>query len=427
MNGSYLGRWTISPGGEHRLYYAQSWLESPESRPLSLALPLQPANLHYKGPIVENFFNNLLPDSYNIRQRIQRRFGTASQLAFDLLSETGRDCIGAIQILPEGQVPASVQAITGKPLDDEGVEDILRRTTEVDLFRTGSSDDFRISLAGAQEKNALLFHNGTWLKPTGSTPSTHIFKLPIGDIGFADLSTSVENEWLCMQILNRFGIKTADYRMGQFGDIKVLIVERFDRRLSDDRKWIIRLPQEDFCQATGTPSGLKYESDGGPGMKTILDILRYSNNNTNDRRNFLKTQILFWLLAAPDGHAKNFSIHLYPKGSFQLTPLYDVLSAYPIMGKGRGLIYPGDLKMAMAVMGKNRHYNWQKIRRDHWLSSGTAAGIDAQTVNRIFQELIESAPGVIENVQSALPPGFPESLAASILGGLKAAVERLKI
>lgn len=104
-----------------------------------------------------------------------------------------------------------------------------------------------------------------------------------------------------------------------------------------------------FCQATGIPPALKYESDGGPGIRRILDILRGSERAEEDRLDFFCTQLVFWLLAAIDGHAKNFSLFLLPGGAFRLTPRYDVLSAHPLLGHGRGRLARQKVKMAMAV------------------------------------------------------------------------------
>ena len=120
--------------------------------------------------------------------------------------------------------------------------------------------------------------------------------------------------------------------MAQFEDQHVLVVERFDRRLALSRDWWIRLPQEDLCQATATPPGQKYQADGGPDIPDLMSLLLGSREARSDRRTFFAAQILFWLLAAIDGHAKNFSIFIEAGGRFSLTPLYDVISAYPVMG-----------------------------------------------------------------------------------------------
>ena len=154
-------------------------------------------------------------------------------------------------------------------MSEEDVErHLMQITRSGPPGRGDDSEDLRISLAGAQEKTALLWHNGGWMRPHGSTPTTHILKLPLGLVGHrkADLTASVENEWLCMNLLAEFGLPVAQTAILNFGTQKVLGVERFDRRMHPSGKWIMRLPQEDFCQALGVPPHLKYESDGGPGL-----------------------------------------------------------------------------------------------------------------------------------------------------------------
>lgn len=424
MNGEHVGEWRRSSGGAQEFAYAESWLTSDLVRPISLSLPLRPATKPYRRA-VEEFFDNLLPDSRTIRERIQRRFGTPSAGTFDLLQEIGRDCVGALQLLPEGHPPVDVRKITGQRLTDAGVAEILAGSLNP-VFGQGeqAGDDFRISLAGAQEKTALLWHDGTWNRPTGSTPTTHILKLPIGgNPQGIDLSTSVENEWLCAQIVQGFGIPVAPCKMDQFGEQRVLVVERFDRRLSTDGKWFMRLPQEDFCQATATPAALKYESEGGPGIETIMDLLLGSERAAEDRRDFMRTQLVFWLLAAIDGHAKNFSIFLQAGGSYRLTPRYDILSAHPVLGKGRGKLSPYKIKMAMAVSGKNRHYRWNEISARHWLETARRCGFSE--MKSIMDEVIARTPKVASQASTRLPRRFPAFIADTILTGTKDAARLL--
>jgi serine/threonine-protein kinase HipA len=197
------------------------------------------------------------------------------------------------------------------------------------------ADEFRISIAGAQEKMAFLWHNKQWCRPLGTTPTSHIFKLPIGLIESQnmDLRDSCENEWLCAQIAKAYGLPVAECFICCFEEVKVLVTKRFDRQLSHDGCWIIRLPQEDMCQALGYPSHLKYQEDGGPGIKKIMEVLSASEHAVMDRKYFFQSQILFWLLAGIDSHAKNFSLFINPHGRYQLTPLYDIMSAYPLLVK----------------------------------------------------------------------------------------------
>jgi len=427
MNGERVGVWSILPSNIHEFRYDTSWLDFSEVRPLSLSMPIINAEYAYTGPVVEAFFENLLPDSVDIRRRLQRRFSVQTDSAFDLLAEIGRDCVGAIQLLPEGKSPQDIRTISAEPLDEAGVARLLRRVVALPGFGQADGDDFRISIAGAQEKTALLWHEGQWCKPLGATPSSHIFKLPLGLVGAiqADMRESVENEWLCARILEAYGLAVARCEIADFEDQHVLIVERFDRKLSADHRWWIRLPQEDMCQATGTPPEIKYERDGGPGIVEIMGLLAGSRNPLLDRRNFLKAQVLYWILAAPDGHAKNFSIFLEPQGRFSLTPLYDVLSSYPILGHGNNKLAPQKLTMAMSVVGKNRHNKWAYITASDWLT--TASKCRAQgDIEKILQELIEATPKMIETVSSELPDGFPSRVSEPIFEGIQRAVERLR-
>jgi len=426
MNGVLLGCWKLLKNGQYQFNYYDSWLESPACRPLSLSLPLQPANLAYKGAVVESYFDNLLPDSDIIRKRLQSRFGTPSIQAFHLLEEIGRDCIGAIQLLPADVQQKNIEEITGESIDEKDIERILASIPSQSRFSTLNKDDFRISIAGAQEKTALLYHHGAWQIPHGTTPSTHIFKLPIGQLPSIDLSTSLENEWLCSKIVEAYGIEVAQTQLAHFGNQKALIVKRFDRKPSADSSWIMRIPQEDMCQATGTSSGFKYEADGGPGTIEIMRLLLGSKKMTDDRYKFMKTVLLFWLLAAPDGHAKNFSIFLERKGEYFLTPMYDILSIYPVMGQGKNKIPWQKLKMAMGVWGKNKHYDWNNIFPHHWLETAKKAGMNSKIMIQILDEIITSTPEVILKVQNLIPKKYPLELADSILLGVQKAVKIIK-
>jgi len=422
MNGEQVGHWRLPVTGRPELLYAESWLESAARRPLSLSLPLRPSREPYREH-VESYFDNLLPDNRQIRERLQRRFRTASTSAFDLLQEIGRDCVGALQLLDEEAPAPNVRQITGEALTPAGVERLLAAAISPAPGQP-DADAFRISLAGAQEKTALLWHRGRWHRPTGATPTTHILKLPIGTSPQGiDLSSSVENEWLCAALTHAFGLEVAPCRIEQFGAFRTLVVERFDRTLAEDRSWWLRLPQEDFCQATGTPPALKYENDGGPGIRRIMDLLLGSERAAADRRDFMKSQLVFWLLAAIDGHAKNFSVFLLPGGGFRLTPRYDVLSAHPLLGPGPGKLHPRKISLAMAVEGKNRHYAWQGIRLRHWLETGKRCGLPG--MNALVHEVVDETPAALNAATQLLPDGFPAAIADRILKGVKAAAQAL--
>src|SRR6266853_1762822 len=314
MNGERVGEWGTLRGVRAPFFrYEKSWANSPHGRALSLSLP-ETADREVRGPAVEYYFDNLLPDSAELRSRIRTRFKTRSSDAFDLLTAIGRDCVGAVQLLPPNDEPLGWDRVDAAPLTEEEVERTLRDVTV-------------------------------------ATPTTHILKLPFGIIGGfrGDFSDSVENEWLCAQVLRELDLPVADAAIARFGEQRALVVTRFDRRWIgvdtaevqkkrfQPRKgaWIARLPQEDLCQAMGLPHTLRYEADGGPSIPEALGLLANSEHPVRDQTNFVLAQLAFWLLGATDWHGKNFSLHHRTGGTYGMTPLYDVLSAWPIIGHGK--------------------------------------------------------------------------------------------
>lgn len=433
MNGARVGSWRMAPHAPDALQYDPAWTHSEQGRPLSLSLPFTPGNAPHRGPQVRAYFENLLPDSKAIRERLARRFSTGSTAAFDLLAEIGRDCVGALEILPEDASSAGALPVQADVLSEAEIAQLLRGTTTASAMGWRGEADLRISIAGAQEKTALLLHDGQWCLPRGSTPTTHIFKLPLGLVGGMklDMRGSVENEWLCSLILREFGLPVATCHPLQFEEVKALVVERFDRvwwTPPGAEARLIRLPQEDLCQATGVAPEAKYETDGGPGIDRIMDVLDGSMTREQDRRDFFKAQLLFWLLCATDGHAKNFSLFLRPGGRYQLTPLYDVLSAYPVLGDGPGRISPLRARMAMAVRAKNAHWKMPDIQRRHWVALGVRQGIltaEGRNAEHLIDETLAQVSTVIRQVETLLPAGFDAGIAEAIFNGMRAAAARL--
>lgn len=422
MNSQKVGRWKVDAQQEHHFEYDPDWIKNPAGRALSLSMPLRPGP-GYRGDAVRNFFENLLPDSDEIRRRLQTRFQTDSNRAFDLLREVGRDCVGAVQLTEESVLESPLRPAEGDFLGEEEIAALLRAASGAGWGQT-NLDDLRISLAGAQEKTALTFVQGRWMRPTGSTPTTHIFKLPLGRFPSGlDLSTSVANEWLCHAILRELDVPVAPAQIARFEDLQVLVVERFDRRWNGGV--LLRLPQEDLCQAFGVPPAKKYESDGGPGVRKIMTLLLGSSRAQADRTDFFRTLMIFWLLAAIDGHAKNFSLFLEPGGGFRLTPRYDVLSAYPVVGSALGNLRPQELKMAMKVWGESAHYHWERIKRHHWGRTGSDCGVFPAAAE-IWEALFVAVPAALERVESQLPTDCPAELAEAILGGTRKALERAR-
>ena len=418
MNGELVAVWSRTRTGGHRLTYEKSWLRSPRRRSLSLSLPIGPSR-QIDGAAVSNYFENLLPDNDNIRRRLRMRFHTRTTEAFELLTAIGRDCVGAVQLLPPKMEPEGFDRVDVVPVDDAEIERLLGAVTAEPVLNIDEDFEvFRISIAGAQEKTALLRQHGKWSCPLGATPTTHILKLPLGIVGGGlqlDMSESVENEWLCGQILRELGFSVAKTEMAVFGAQKVLVVERFDRQWIEER-WVVRLPQEDFCQVLAVPPDRKYESDGGPGINDALKLLSGSASPNVDRERFLLVQLAFWLLAATDGHAKNFSVFLNAGDSYRLTPLYDVFSAWPVIGHGANRLSLQKARLAMGFRAKNMHYRLAEIRARHFRVMAENSGVP--TVWDKMQELVSNVPASLAAVEKRLAPDFPPILWERISNGM---------
>ncbi len=432
MNGERVGEWGTLRGGRTPFFrYEESWVNSPQGRALSLSLPLT-ADREVRGNAVEYYFDNLLPDSAEIRRRLRTRFKTRSSDAFDLLTAIGRDCVGAVQLLPPNQEPMGWDRVDAAPLTEDEVEQTLRDVTLATPLGHTEQEDFRISLAGAQEKTALLHMAGQWFRPRNATPTTHILKLPLGIVGGfrGDFSDSVENEWLCAQVLRELGLPVADAAIARFGDQRALVVTRFDRRWMGvdpaqvekkrftPRKgmWIARLPQEDLCQAMGLPHTLRYEADGGPSIQESLMLLANSEQPVRDQTNFVLAQLAFWLLAATDGHGKNFSLHQQAGGTYGLTPLYDVISAWPVIGHGKNQLPVEKAKLAMSLRGRRAHYRLNEITARLWQELAARTLVPGLWAR--MQSFVESAPAALERVGKRLPRAFPERVYINIRDGV---------
>ena len=413
LNSRLVGTLRRASSGAIDFQYASDWLAWENAFSVSLSLPLREDR--YIGAPVINVFDNLLPDSDAIRKRVAERVGAGGTDAYSLLTALGRDCVGALQFLPDGVDPGKAGATDGNPVTDDEVAAIINNLAAAPLGM-GDDEDFRISIAGVQEKTALLRKDKKWYKPAGNTATTHILKPQIGQLpNGIDLSNSVENEYLCLKLLTALGVSTAHTEIADFGNRRTLIIERFDRRWTTDGR-LLRLPQEDICQALSVPPTQKYQSDGGPGMRDIIQLLKGSDTPEQDITTFMRACILFWMLGATDGHAKNFSITLGPGGRFRLTPLYDVLSAQPSLDAGQ--IQQKKFKLAMYV-GKNRHYSVNTIMPRHFRQTAELAGVGSPLMRSIFEDLAANTEKQTDAVVNTLPRGFPDQLITSVRAAIK--------
>lgn len=431
LNNRIVGHLTKAPGGAISFVYDQAWLDWEYALPVSLSLPLREEP--YRGAPVAAVFENLLPDSDALRRRVAERVGAAGADTYSLLAAIGADCVGALQFVAAdndhhdhddhchgGDDP---NMIVGTPVDDHAIEAMLRGLAQAPLG-LGRDDPFRISVAGAQEKTALLWHEGRWLKPHGKTPTTHILKTQIGQLpNGVDLADSVENEYYCLKLAEAFGLPANQVTMQSFGRTRALVIERFDRRWTRAGR-LLRLPQEDCCQALSVAPARKYQSDGGPGIVDVLTLLKGSDEPAADQQTVFKAQILFWLIGATDGHAKNFSVFLSPGGSYRLTPLYDILTAQPSLDSRQ--IQRKQMKLAMSV-GARCHYRIEEIVGRHFVQTGQQAGLPKTLVNKAIEDMADNAVDALEKTAQALPADFPATIHESVSAGVLKRVRQLTV
>ena len=422
INNRRVGRLIKQPSGAISFRYDRSWLEWQHAFAISLSLPLR--ETAYSGAPVTAVFENLLPDNPGVRTRVAERTGAEGADYYSLLERIGRDCVGALQFLPDGTEIDALPEVEGEPIDEGEIEAMLASLASTPLG-IDLNGEFRISIAGAQEKTALLFHDGRWMRPLGTTPTTHILKPQLGNIptafGTIDMQDSVDNEHYCLRLLATFGLPVATTHIETFGKRRVLVVERFDRQWRGNR--ILRLPQEDCCQALSIPPARKYQSTGGPGAVDILKLLRGADEPLGDQAAFFKSQLLFWLIGATDGHGKNFSIFLRPGGRFGLTPFYDVLSAQGAFDLRQ--IPNNKFKLAMSV-GKSRKYRLLEIAGRHFIETAHEAGLGATALKATLQQILEVGPGAASAALAEMPADFHPAIHESVAKAIGARLPRLE-
>jgi serine/threonine-protein kinase HipA len=406
VGSSKVGQYASAPSGATSFRYDPDWLSSDRAFPISLSMPL--SDRIWSGEAAASYFDGLLPDDRTVREKIAAREQADSAGIFDLLAVIGRDCVGALRFVPEGLDPGDPAKMDYRPVTDDEIAARLASLATNPLGIHADEDDFRISIAGLQEKTAFLRVDDQWQLPLGPTPTSHIFKPAMKEgPDRADFSDTPWNEWLCLVLCRALGFETANAEVQLFDGKPVIVVERFDRTWQEGV--LYRLPQEDLCQALGVPPLRKYQSDGGPGIIDVLSLLNGATAPYEDRLAFMKAQIAFWLLAAIDGHAKNFSIFLSP-GGYKLTPLYDVMSASP---------YPEfpvqKVKLAMAI-GNKGYYRLNQIQLRHFYQTGQKAGLREQDMDSIFSDLAVWMEGAISEAATlAANAGMPESTSGPIL------------
>ncbi|HYH17816.1 MAG TPA: type II toxin-antitoxin system HipA family toxin [Azospirillum sp.] len=387
-----IGHVEQSASGSLTFTYDDAWRDGPLQIPLSLSMPLS-AREHPHSTI-EAFMWGLLPDNEVLLKRWGERFQVSPRNAFALLAAMGEDCAGAVQFLTDEKRHALENDGHVRWLTEEELGQRLAELRKDAAAGRRHGDPGQFSLAGAQAKTALHYdpQGDRWGVPEGGVPTTHIFKPPM-----PALSGHTENEHFCLRLAAASNLITARSEVRTFAGEKTIVVERYDRQRTADG--LIRIHQEDMCQALAVHPFIKYEKDGGPGIVRIMnEVLNASDEAELDRIRFMEALVFNFLIVGTDAHAKNYSMLLGPRGSARLAPFYDLASLLPHLGQGEVEADLQDLKMAMRI-GKT--YPVLDIMPRHWEQTAKAAGFPVDMTMALLRHHIAQLPDLAVMVAEA--------------------------
>jgi serine/threonine-protein kinase HipA len=369
--------------------YNDTWSGDPNAYPLSLSMPLGSATHGHAR--IEAFLWGLLPDNDRVLQSWGRQFHVSPRNVFRLIANVGEDCAGAVQFVS----PERMETLRGEPTDKEVAwlteDDVAERLSALRADHSAwrnERDTGRFSLAGAQPKTALLFERKRWGVPSGRTPTTHILKPPTGD-----WDGHAENEHFSLQLARASGLIVPNSRVSHFKDEMAIVVERYDR-VRNGRGWS-RIHQEDMCQALGLHPARKYESDGGPGVRRIVELLRnQSSSPDEDVQSFVDAIAFNWLIAGTDAHAKNYSLLLGKGAGVRLAPIYDLASMLPYR-----TVDLRRVKLSMKIGGE---YRLRNIGVGHWQRLATELHLDEGTIIDRIRVMASTLPDHATDVQKQI-------------------------
>ena len=392
LDGKEVGRVHNDARGRLTFVYDDQWRNAREAYPLSLSMPI--AAKEHGRSVVEAFLWGLLPDNEQVLARWAAKFQVSARNVFALISHVGEDCAGAVQFV----TPERLEAIrSGKEdkiewLDESEVAKRMRKLREDHAAWRLPRDTGQFSLAGTQPKTALLLQNDRWGIPSGRIPTTHILKPPTGHF-----DGHAENEHICLMLARNLGLPAAQSKVMRFKDEVAIVVERYDRQQSGND--IVRVHQEDICQALGVMPTKKYQNEGGPSAANIVELLRtYSTDRDADLDTFGAALGFNWLIAGTDAHAKNYSL-LLSGPDVRLAPLYDIASILPYDEV--------DLRNAKLAMKIGGEYKVSQIGLRQWQKFAREVRAD---VGQLVEVLISMAKQLPDEVTAARSRAREEGL-----------------
>lgn len=379
-----MGRITRDRNGKLSFVYGDDWRNAPDAFPLSLSMPLGLAQ--HRNAKIDPFLWGLLPDNERVLDQWGRRFHVSARNAFGLIANVGEDCAGAVQFVRHDRLEAIQRRSTADVewLTEATIAQRLRALRTDHAAWRLPRDTGQFSLAGAQPKTALLLLNGRWGLPSGRVPTTHILKPPTGEF-----DGHAENEHFCLELGRALGLTVPNSSIMRFEDEIAIVIERYDRVQVGSR--FQRVHQEDMCQALALPPTRKYENEGGPGVRQIVELLRtFSTNSDEDIWRFLDTVAFNWLIAGTDAHAKNYAVLLGSGGQVRLAPIYDLASVLPYPD-----FNPYRIRLAMKLGGE---YLLRSIGLRQWKKLVQEGHLDQDAVLGRVAAMADTIPERVKQI-----------------------------
>ena len=402
LDGEEVGRVSRDARGRLRFIYNDDWRNAADAYPLSLSMPL--GAKEHGHVVVEAFLWNLLPDNELVLARWAAKFHVSARNVFALISHVGEDCAGAVQFV----TPERLEAIRSGREDKVDWLDETEIAKRLETLRRDHAawrlpgDTGQFSLAGAQPKTALFLQNDRWGIPSGRMPTTHILKPPTGQF-----DGHAENEHICLMVARALGLPTAQAKVMRFKEEIAIVIERYDRLAKGND--IIRVHQEDVCQALGIMPTKKYQNEGGPSPFDVIQLLRtHSTSREEDLDTFIDALGFNWLIAGTDAHTKNFSLLLSGR-RVRLAPLYDVASILPYDGFDTHKV-----KFAMKIGGE---YKLSQTGLRQWQKLARKVRVEP---DRLIARLAAMAKQLPDEVTTARARAREQGLAAPIVERLAA-------
>lgn len=402
LGGEVIGA-VHAEGDQLRFAYDPEYRARARPLPLSVSMPLE--RIEHGHEVIAPFLWGLLPDNEKVLEQVGRENGVSPRNVFRLLACAGEECAGAVQLVRPERLPAVLDdpAPPINWLDQAGVAERLRDVREHCSTGRRATDPGRFSLAGVQPKVALLYYDDRWGVPSGRVPTTHILKPPMGD-----LQCFAENEHFCLALARAVGLPAASVRTERFEDELALVVERYDRVVRPGGPGeILRVHQEDLCQALGRTPGQRYQAEGGPSPREIVGLLRaYSTRPGEDVDTFVDALAFNWMVGGTDAHAKNYSV-LHGRTGIRLAPLYDIASWLPY----------GEIRQARMAMKIGSTYEFGRVYAWQWRELAADLAVDEAALFDRLRGLASRIPDEALRVRDELVArGLDASFVARLAG-----------